>query len=48
MARAGGITLHRGVSTDIVVVVEFETAPRRMLLRSAGPSKNSAFFIAIP
>ncbi len=42
------VTLHRGVSTDIVVVIDFETAPRRMLLRSAGPSKNSAFYVAIP
>ena len=42
------VTLHRGVSTDIVVVVDFETAPRRMLLRSAGPSKNSAFYVAVP
>ncbi len=42
------VTLRRGVSTDIVMVVEFETAPRRMLLRSAGPSKNSAFYVAVP
>ncbi|CAN5923629.1 hypothetical protein BH11MYX4_BH11MYX4_04570 [soil metagenome] len=42
------VTLHRGVSTDIVVVADFETGPRRMLLRNAGPSKNSAFYVAIP